>query len=70
MLALKQTVYIGVILLLTLALGMEPEFRHLRIVVLFAFLGSVYVVFLFCHFLIPDRLADQHFRMNTSTERC
>jgi hypothetical protein len=30
-LALKQTVYIGVVLLLSLALGMEPEFRHMRI---------------------------------------
>jgi exopolysaccharide biosynthesis polyprenyl glycosylphosphotransferase len=60
-LALKQTVYIGVVLLLTLALGMEPEFRHMRIALLFAFLGSVYVVFLICHFLIPGRLAGQLF---------
>ena len=60
-LALKQTVYIGVVLLLTLALGMEPEFRHMRIALLFAFLGTVYVVFLICHFLIPGRLADQLF---------
>ncbi len=60
-LALKQTTYIGVVLLLTMALGMEPEFRHMRIAVLFAFLGTVYVVFLLCHFLIPSRLADQLF---------
>jgi hypothetical protein len=60
-LALKQTVSIGVVLLLTLALGMEPEFRHMRIALLFAFLGSVYVVFLICHFLIPQRMADQLF---------
>ncbi len=60
-LALKQTVYIGTALLLTLALGMEPEFRHLRIALLFIFLGSVYVVFLICHMLIPSRLADQLF---------
>ena len=60
-LAFKQTVYIGVVLLLTMALGMEPEFRHMRIALLFAFLGSVYVVFLICHFLIPSRLADQLF---------
>ena len=60
-LALKQTLYIGVMLLLTLALGLEPEFRHLRIALLFAFLGSVYVVFLVCHFVIPSRLADQLF---------
>jgi exopolysaccharide biosynthesis polyprenyl glycosylphosphotransferase len=60
-LAIKQTVYIGVVLLLTMALGMEPEFRHMRIAVLFAFLGTVYVVFLVCHFLIPSRLADQLF---------
>jgi hypothetical protein len=33
-LALKQTEYIGVALLLTLALGMEPEFRHMRITLL------------------------------------
>ena len=60
-LALKQTVYIGVVLLLTLALGLEPEFRHMQIALLFAFLGSVYVVFLVCHFVIPSRLADQLF---------
>ena len=60
-LALKQTVYIGVVLLLTLALGMEPGFRHMRIAALFIFLGSVYVVFLICHFLIPGKLADQLF---------
>ena len=60
-LALKQTVSIGVVLLLTLALGMEAEFRHMRIALLFAFLGSVYLVFLICHFLIPQRLADQLF---------
>jgi exopolysaccharide biosynthesis polyprenyl glycosylphosphotransferase len=60
-LALKQTVYIGVVLLLTLALGMEPEFRHMRIALLFAFLASVYVVFLICHFFLPGKLADQLF---------
>ena len=60
-LALKQTVYIGVALLLALALGMEPEFRHMRIALFFAFLGCVYVAFLICHFLIPGRLADQLF---------
>jgi lipopolysaccharide/colanic/teichoic acid biosynthesis glycosyltransferase len=60
-LALKQTVYIGVVLLLSLALGMEPEFRHMRIALLFAFLAAVYVVFLICHFLVPGRLADQLF---------
>ena len=65
-LALKQTVYIGVVLLLTLALGMEPELmepevRPMRIALLFAFMGSVYVVFLVCHFLIPGRLADHLF---------
>jgi exopolysaccharide biosynthesis polyprenyl glycosylphosphotransferase len=60
-LALKQTVYIGTALLLTLALGMEPEFQHMRIALLFIFLGSVYVVFLLCHIFIPSRLADQLF---------
>ena len=59
-LAFKQTVYIGVVLLLTLALGMEPEFRHMRIALFFV-LGSVYVVFLICHFFIPGKLADQLF---------
>ena len=33
----------------------------MRIALLFAFLGSVYVVFLVCHFVIPGRLADQLF---------
>jgi lipopolysaccharide/colanic/teichoic acid biosynthesis glycosyltransferase len=60
-LALKQTVCIGVVLLLTIALGMEPEFRHMRIAVLFIFLGAVYVVFLICHLLVPRRLAEQLF---------
>ena len=60
-LALRQTVYIGVVLLLTLTFGMEPETRHMPIALLFVFLGSVYVVFLICHFLIPRRLADQLF---------
>ena len=60
-LALKQTVYIGVALLITLALGREPAFGHTRVTLLFAFLGSVYVVFLICHFFIPERLADQLF---------
>ena len=60
-LALKQTVYIGVTLLLVMTLGMEPEFRHMRLAVLFGFLGAVYVTFLICHFFVPIRLADQLF---------
>ena len=60
-LALKQTVYIGVTLLLVMTLGMEPEFRHMRLAVLFGFLGAVYVTFLICHFFVPSRLADQLF---------
>jgi exopolysaccharide biosynthesis polyprenyl glycosylphosphotransferase len=60
-LALKQTVYIGVTMLLVMALGMEPELQHMRIAVLAAFLGTVYVVFLICHFFVPSRLADQLF---------
>ncbi len=60
-LALRQTVYAGVVLLLTLTFEMEPETRHMPIALLFVFLGSVYVVFLICHFLIPRRLADQLF---------
>ena len=60
-LAFKQTVYIGGALLLALALGMEPEFRHMRIALFFVFLACVYVVFLICHFIIPGRLADQLF---------
>ena len=58
-LALKQTVYIGVVLLLMLLLGMGPELRHIQVALLFMFLGSVYVVFLICHFLIPGKFADQ-----------
>ncbi|HEY5741808.1 MAG TPA: exopolysaccharide biosynthesis polyprenyl glycosylphosphotransferase [Terrimicrobiaceae bacterium] len=60
-LALKQTVYIGVTLLLVMALGMEPEFRHMRLAVLFGFLGAVYATFLICHFFVPNRLADHLF---------
>ena len=66
-LALKQTCYIGVVLLLTLALGMEPEFQHMRIAWFFAFLGAVYAVFLVCHFLVPSRLADQLFSDDGNT---
>ncbi len=68
-LALKQTVSIGVVLLLTSALGMEPEFRHMRIALLFLFLGSVYVVFLICHFFIPGKLADQLFSERPQQQR-
>ena len=61
-LALKQTVYIGVVLLLALALGMEPEFRRATCASpCFWRLGCVYVAFLICHFLIPGKLADQLF---------
>lgn len=60
-LALKQTVYIGVTLLLVMTLGMEPEFKDMRLAVLFGFLGAVYVTFLICHFFVPSRLADQLF---------
>jgi exopolysaccharide biosynthesis polyprenyl glycosylphosphotransferase len=57
-LAFKQTVYIGMVLLLALALGREDIALFFAF---FAFLGCVYVVFLICHFLIPGRLADQLF---------
>jgi exopolysaccharide biosynthesis polyprenyl glycosylphosphotransferase len=78
-LALKQTGYIGVVLLLMVALGMELGLRGPapspsappgtepltaileNLIHFFGFLGSVYVVFLICHFLIPGRLADQLF---------
>ena len=60
-LALKQTVYIGVVLLLTLALGMEPGFRHIADRLVVYVLGQRLRVFLICHFLIPGKLADQLF---------
>ena len=68
-LALKQTVCIGVVLLLTIALGMEPEFRHMRIALLFTFLGAVYVVFLICHLFLPIRLAEQLFSDHEREQR-
>jgi lipopolysaccharide/colanic/teichoic acid biosynthesis glycosyltransferase len=60
-LALKQTVHIGVTLLLVIALGTPLEFWRTSIAMLFTFLGTVYVVFLICHFLVPRRLAEQLF---------
>ena len=64
-LAFKQTVYIGVVLLLTLALGAGagvPSYAH-RPVFLFC---KRCVVFLICHFFIPGKLADQLFPSNTA----
>jgi len=61
-LALKQTVFIGVTMILVMAVAMDASAsRYTQFLVLFAFLFAVYVVFLICHFFIPNRLADQLF---------
>ncbi len=60
-LALKQTIHIGVALLLVMALAAPFAFRHASMALLFLFLGIVYFVFLLCHFLVPRRLAEQLF---------
>ncbi|MGB8464569.1 MAG: hypothetical protein WCE49_06470, partial [Terrimicrobiaceae bacterium] len=61
-LALKQTVYIGVTMLLVLLAAMDaPVSRALILHRLGGFLLVLYFVFLTCHLLLPKRLAEQLF---------
>ena len=61
-LALKQTVYIGVTMLLVLLAAMDaPVSRALILHRLGGFLLVLYFVFLTCHLFLPKRLAEQLF---------
>ena len=61
-LALKQTAYIGVtILVVMLATVDPPGSRVLKLALVAGFLLSVYVVFLICNLSLPRKLADHLF---------
>ncbi|HEY5811622.1 MAG TPA: hypothetical protein VIT23_03095, partial [Terrimicrobiaceae bacterium] len=62
-LSLKQTVYIGVMVLLAMVVAMDPDSqpRSTQFLVLLAFLVALYFTFLVCHFFVPKRLADHLF---------
>jgi lipopolysaccharide/colanic/teichoic acid biosynthesis glycosyltransferase len=61
-LALKQTAYVGVTMLVVLLAAVDPPgSRRLKLTLLFGFLLALYVVFLICHLFLPKRLADQLF---------
>lgn len=61
-LALKQTVYVGVTMLVVLLAAMDATVsRFLILSLLGGFLLVLYVVFVICHLFVPSRLADQLF---------
>ena len=61
-LALKQTVYVGVTMLVVLLAAMDALVsRPLVLLIQGGFLLVLYVVFLVCHLFLPKRLADQLF---------
>ena len=69
-LALKQTVYVGVTILIVVAAAMDPEVsRFFRLSLLFGFLGILYLVFLLCHLIVPKRLADALFSSEEYEQR-
>ena len=69
-LALKQTVYVGVTILIVLLAAMDPAgSRILKLSLLFGFLGLLYVVFLICHLFVPKQLADQLFSSEEHEQR-
>jgi FlaA1/EpsC-like NDP-sugar epimerase len=57
-LALKQTVYVGITMLVMLLADMDATEPHVLKLTLFGFLLLLYGVFLICHLLLPKRLAD------------
>jgi lipopolysaccharide/colanic/teichoic acid biosynthesis glycosyltransferase len=58
-LALKQTVYVGVTMLVMLLADMDATEPHvLKLTLLFGFLLILYGVFVICHLLLPKRLAE------------
>jgi lipopolysaccharide/colanic/teichoic acid biosynthesis glycosyltransferase len=69
-LALKQTVYIGVSILIVLLAAMDPMVsRTLRFSLLFGFLLVLYGVFLLCHLFLPKKLAEQLFSSEEHEQR-
>ena len=61
-LAFKQTVYVGVTMLVVMLAAVDPPgSRPLKLTLLFGFLLALYVVFLICHLFLPRKLADQLF---------
>ena len=61
-LALKQTVYVGVAILVVMLAAVDPPgSRLLKLTLLFGFLLALYVVFLICHLFLPRKLADHLF---------
>jgi putative colanic acid biosynthesis UDP-glucose lipid carrier transferase len=58
-LSLKQTVSVGVTILVVMLAAVDPPgSRLLKLTVLFGFLLALYVVFLICHLFLPRKLAD------------
>ena len=70
-LALKQTAYIGVTILVVMLAAVDPPgSRVLKLELVIGFLLSVYVVFLICHLFLPRKLADHLFSEGTRKEHC
>ena len=69
-LAFKQTVYVGVTILLVVVAAMDPEVsRFFKLSLLFGFLGILYFVFLLCDLVVPKRLADALFSSEEYEQR-
>ncbi len=69
-LAFKQTVYVGVTILIVVVAAMDPEVsRFFKLSLLFGFLGILYIVFLLCHLVVPKRLADALFSSEEYEQR-
>jgi exopolysaccharide biosynthesis polyprenyl glycosylphosphotransferase len=69
-LALKQTVYVGVTILIVFVAAMDPTVpRFVRLSLLFGFLIVLYTVFLLCHLLVPRRLANHLFSSEEHEQR-
>ena len=61
-LAFKQTVYIGVTILVVMLAAVDPPgARLVKLALIAGFLLSIYVVFLICHLFLPRKLADHLF---------
>ena len=61
-LAFKQTVYVGVTMLVVMLAAVDPPgSRPLKLTLLFGFLLALYVVFLICHLFLLRKLADHLF---------
>jgi exopolysaccharide biosynthesis polyprenyl glycosylphosphotransferase len=61
-LAFKQTVYVGVTMVVVMLAAVDPPgSRPLKLTLLFGFLLALYVVFLICHLFLLRKLADHLF---------